>query len=132
MKTITSQQLPSPGGHYSQGVVSGNLLFISGQLPFNPRSGTFPDGIEAQFMQTMTNVEAVLRAADATMANLVNVQIFISDVEHWSTVNTHYAELLGAHRPARSIIPCGKLHYGALIEITAVAELFSPEQESLP
>ncbi|AUH01446.1 RidA family protein [Prodigiosinella confusarubida] len=125
MKIITSQQLPPPGGHYSQGVLSGNLLFVSGQLPFNQRTGTFPDGIEAQFVQAMKNVETVLHVADATLANLVNVQIFISDVEHWQTVNTHYAELLSAHRPARTIIPCGQLHYGALVEITAVAELFT-------
>ncbi|WP_043447308.1 RidA family protein [Halotalea alkalilenta] len=131
MQTVTSPHLPTPGGHYSQGVVAGNLLFVSGQLPFDPQSNTFPDGIEAQFVQAMANVEAVLSAGDATLANLVNVQVFISDVAHWPTVNTHYAKLLGAHRPARAIIPCGELHYGALVEITAVAELVNPGQESL-
>jgi 2-iminobutanoate/2-iminopropanoate deaminase len=130
MKTITSTQLPQPGGHYSQGVVSGNLLFVSGQLPFDPESGVFPDGIEAQFVQAITNIEAVLHAAGATLTSLVNVQIFISDVEYWPLVNTHYAQLLGAHRPARAIIPCGHLHYGALVEITAVAELINTQQES--
>jgi 2-iminobutanoate/2-iminopropanoate deaminase len=127
MKTITSSQLPQPGGHYSQGVVSGNFLFVSGQLPFDPGSGVIPHGIEAQFVQAMTNVEAVLHAAGATLASLVNVQIFISDVEYWPIVNMHYAQLLGAHRPARAIVPCGHLHYGALVEITAVAELVKTE-----
>jgi 2-iminobutanoate/2-iminopropanoate deaminase len=127
MKTITSSQLPQPGGHYSQGVVSGNFLFVSGQLPFDPGSEVIPHGIEAQFVQAMTNVEAVLHAAGATLASLVNVQIFISDVEYWPIVNMHYAQLLGAHRPARAIVPCGHLHYGALVEITAVAELVKTE-----
>lgn len=123
MKIITSPQLPTPGGHYSQGVVTGHLLFVSGQLPFDPASGVFPDGIQAQFTQTMSNVGAVLSAAGATWSDLVNVQIFISDVQHWPLVNTLYAQWLGDHRPARAIIPCGQLHYGALVEITAIAEV---------
>lgn len=126
MKTVTSQDLPAPGGHYSQGVVSGRLLFVSGQLPFNPQTGTFAQGIEAQFTQAMANVESVLRAGGASLATLVNVQIFISDVSYWPLVNAIYAQWLGAHKPARAIIPCGSLHYGALVEITAVAELVNP------
>jgi 2-iminobutanoate/2-iminopropanoate deaminase len=131
MELINSQSLPTPGGHYSQGVVAGGLLFVSGQLPFNPATGTFADGIDAQFSQAMANVEAVLLAAQTCLANLVNVQIFITDVEQWPIVNTHYAKLMGAHRPARTIIPCGQLHYGALVEITAIAELPHLQQESL-
>ncbi|WP_342655362.1 RidA family protein [Pseudomonas sp. F3-2] len=131
MKVVNSKDLPVPGGHYSHGVVSGNLLFVSGQLPFNPHTGTFPEGMEAQFAQAMANVEAVLQAGDATLASLINVQIFISDVEHWPLVNALYAQFLGTHKPARAIIPCGQLHHGALVEITAVAERVNPEQESL-
>jgi 2-iminobutanoate/2-iminopropanoate deaminase len=123
VELITSQKLAAPGGHYSQGVVTGGLLFVSGQLPFNPATGTFAEGVDAQFLQAMANVEAVLLAAHASLANLVNVQIFITDVEQWPIVNAHYAKMMGAHRPARAIIPCGQLHYGALVEITAVAEL---------
>jgi 2-iminobutanoate/2-iminopropanoate deaminase len=131
MELITSQKLPAPGGHYSQGVVTGGLLFVSGQLPFNPTTGTFAEGIDAQFLQAMANVEAVLLAAHASLANLVNVQIFITDVEQWPIVNAHYAKMMGAHRPARAIIPCGQLHYGALVEITAIAELSHLKQEPL-
>lgn len=123
MNIITSANLPAPGGHYSHGVVSGQLLFISGQLPFNPATGTFASGIEAQFTQAMANVEAVLQAADSSLAKLVSVQIFITDVQHWPIINTLYAALMGAHKPARAIIPCGELHHGALVEITAVAEV---------
>ena len=123
MKIITSEKLPAPGGHYSHGVVSGNLLFVSGQLPFTPAMAGFADGIEAQFTQAMANVEAVLNAADTSLVNLVSVQIFISDVQYWPTVNALYAAVMGEHRPARAIIPCGELHHGALVEITAVAEI---------
>lgn len=131
MELITSQKLAAQGGHYSQGVVTGGLLFVSGQLPFNPATGTFAEGVDAQFLQAMANVEAVLLAAHASLANLVNVQIFITDVEQWPIVNAHYAKMMGAHRPARAIIPCGQLHYGALVEITAVAELPHVKQETL-
>ena len=131
MEFVTSQNLPAPGGHYSQGVIAGGLLFISGQLPFDPTTGTFAEGIDAQFSQAMANIEAVLLAADACLTNLVNVHIFITDVEKWPIVNAHYAKLMGAHRPARAIIPCGHLHYGALVEITAIAELPHLKQESL-
>lgn len=131
MELITSQKLPAPGGHYSQGVVTSGLLFVSGQLPFNPATGTFAESVDAQFLQAMANVEAVLLAAHASLANLVNVQIFITDVEQWPIVNAHYARIMGAHRPARAIIPCGQLHYGALVEITAVAELSHLKQETL-
>lgn len=131
MELITSQKLPAPGGHYSQGVVAGGLLFVSGQLPFDPATGTFAVGIDAQFMQAMANVEAVLLAAHASLADLVNVQIFITDVEQWPIVNAHYANVMGSHRPARAIIPCGRLHYGALVEITAIAELPHLNQETL-
>lgn len=131
MELITSKKLAAPGGHYSQGVVTGGLLFVSGQLPFNPATGTFAEGVDAQFLQAMANVEAVLLAAQASLANLVNVQIFITDVEQWPIVNAHYAKMMGAHRPARAIIPCGQLHYGALVEITAVAELPHLKQDTL-
>lgn len=127
MHIITAQNLPAPGGHYSHGVAAQGLLFVSGHLPFNPASGTFPEGIEAQFTQAMHNVEAVLQAADTSLARLVSVHIYISSVEHWPIVNALYAGLMGEHRPARAIIPCGELHHGALVEITAVAELSRPE-----
>lgn len=126
-----STHLPAPGGHYSQGVVTGNLLFVSGQLPFDPASGTFAEGIDGQFIQAMRNVETVLHAAHATLADLVNVHIHIADVAHWPVVNAQYATLMGAHRPARAILPCGHLHHGALVEITAVAEIRHSGQDTL-
>lgn len=128
MQIITPQNLPAPGGHYSHGVAAQGLLFVSGQLPFNP-AGAFPEGIEAQFIQAMHNVEAVLQAADTSLKRLVSLHIYINSVEHWPAVNALYAGLMGEHRPARAIIPCGQLHHGALVEITAVAELATPDKE---
>jgi 2-iminobutanoate/2-iminopropanoate deaminase len=123
MKLITAEKLPVPGGHYSHGVMAGKLLFISGQLPFLPNVQKFPDGIEAQTIQAMANIEAVLHAADASFSHLVSVQIYVVDVAYWPIVNLAYSTLMGAHRPARVIVPCGPLHHGALVEISAVAEV---------
>ena len=123
MKLITAAKLPVPGGHYSHGAMAGNLLFISGQLPFPPDAQEFPEGIEAQTRQAMANMETVLQAAGASLNHLVSVQIYIVDVAYWPTVNLVYSTLMGAHRPARVMIPCSPLHYGALVEISAVAEL---------
>lgn len=123
MKLITADNLAAPSGHYSHGAMSGNLLFISGQLPFSPGAQVFPEGIEAQTLQAMANVEAVLHAAGASLNHLVSVQIYIVDVVYWPIVNLAYATLMGDHRPARAIIPCGPLHHGALVEISAVAEI---------
>ena len=125
MKLIAAENLPAPGGHYSHGAMSGNLLFISGQLPFSGGAQVFPDGIEAQTLQAMANMQAVLHAAGASLNNLVSVQMYIVDVADWPTVNLAYAALMGDHRPARAIIPCGPLHHGALVEISAVAEVTS-------
>lgn len=123
MELISPESLAAPGGHYSHGARSGNLLFVSGQLPFVFDTGEFPEGIEAQVVQAMNNVNEALRSAGASLKDLVNVTIYVVDVADWPLVNSTYASLMGMHKPARAIIPCGPLHHGALIEIAAVAEI---------
>ena len=123
MKFIETNQAPLPGGHYSQAVVANGLVFVSGILPIAPGGGErrIPDGIEAQARQVIANLRAVLSASDSDMNKLVSVQIFVSNVDLWGAINSIYTEALGAHRPARTVVPCGPLHYGALIELNAVA-----------
>jgi len=69
------------------------------------------------------NLERVLTEAGLTKENVVQTRIYIPNVEHWGTVNQVYAEFFGNHKPARAIVPCRELHYGALVEIEAIAEL---------
>ncbi|MEO6778130.1 MAG: RidA family protein [Gemmatimonadaceae bacterium] len=123
MKFIETNQAPLPGGHYSQAVVANGLVFVSGILPIAPGGGErrIPEGIEAQARQVIANLRAVLSASDSDMNKLVSVQIFVSNVDLWGAINSIYTEALGAHRPARTVVPCGPLHYGALIELNAVA-----------
>lgn len=119
---IETPDAPLPAGHYSQAVVANGFVFVAGILPIVPGGERrIPDGIEAQMRQALANLRAILIAAGSDLDRLVSVQIFIPDIELWPAINALYAEALGAHRPARTVIPCGPLHYGALLEVNAVA-----------
>lgn len=124
IETLYTNLAPTPAGHYSQAVISNGFVFLSGQLPLIPGEGcTMPEGIQAQTRQVFANIEAILQKADTDLNALVNVQIFIPDLRLWEDVNQIYQHSLGEHKPARTVIPCGLLHYGALIEVNAVAVL---------
>lgn len=122
MKVISTPDAPKPGGHYSQGIAEGGLVFVSGQLPMNPVNGKIEAvSVEDQTLQTLRNVEAVLREAGCTKEDVLKVTVYVSDISSWGRVNTVYAEFFGAHRPARAVVPTRDLHFGALIEIEAIA-----------
>lgn len=124
MKFIETNNAPIPGGHYSQAVVSNGLVFVSGLLPIIPNTKKdIPEGMTNQLDQVFHNLKAILIASNSDLECLVSVQIFIPNVEFWSEINEVYIRILGKHKPARIIIPCGDLHYGALIEMSAVAEV---------
>lgn len=121
IRYVQTHQAPIPAGHYSQATIANGFIFIAGQLPIIPGSQQMPSGITAQIKQIFANVQAILREAKADWHHLVSVQIFISDSDHWGEINSIYKEYLGKHKPARTVIPCGPLRNGALIEINAVA-----------
>jgi reactive intermediate/imine deaminase len=123
MNTVSSPHVPVPAGHYSQARLAAGLVFVSGQLPVRPPSMEIPEGIEAQLIQAMTNVEHILLAAGSSLGKLVSVQLFITDVSWWPEVNRVYARIMGSSKPARTIVPVSALHYGALVEISAIAEI---------
>jgi len=122
MKSVLTSRAPAPGGHYSQAIVANGFVFLAGQLPFDPaKPGDLPDGIAAQTRQALRNVAHVLDAAGSGLDRLVNVTVFVSDMAHWPEVNRVYAEMLGEHRPARTVAVSPQLHYGSLVEIQATA-----------
>ena len=127
MHPVSTGDAPTPAGHYAQGVVHGGFVFVSGQLPVDARGEIVGiDDIEAQTRQTLRNVEAILRAAGSGLDRLVSVTIYITGRRHWAEVNRVYAELLGAHRPARAVIPVPEIKPGCCIEIQAVATTGEP------
>jgi 2-iminobutanoate/2-iminopropanoate deaminase len=123
MEFVRTDAAPTPAGHYSQAVVANGFVFVAGILPIEPGGGErrIPDGIDAQARLALGNLRAILEAAGSALDRLVSVQIFIPSMEAWPAINAVYAEVLGDHRPARTVIPCGALHYGALVEINAIA-----------
>ncbi|MGO2259788.1 MAG: RidA family protein [Hafnia alvei] len=123
MKIIHSERLPTPGGHYSPAIISGNSLYISGQLPISLTSPR-PQGELAEQAQTVfNNIDILLETTGINKQHLVNVQVYLSDVALWPEFNRLYAQWIGDHRPARTVVPCSALHYGALLEMSAIAEI---------
>lgn len=132
MQFIETENAPLPAGHYSQAVVVNGLVFVAGILPIVRNSDRrIPDGIAAQAQQALDNLRAILHAANSGLDQLVSVQLFIPTIDTWGAVNDVYRQALGTHKPARTVIPCGPLHYGALIEINAVAAV-SPRPATSP
>ena len=125
IKRIETKNAPAAGGHYSQAVVHNGLVFVSGQLSIDPQTGERKLGsIEEQTEQVLKNVEAILKAANSDFSRVLKMTVYVADSELWAAVNKVYARVLGEHRPARAVIPTGKLHYGFLIEIDAIAAVY--------
>jgi 2-iminobutanoate/2-iminopropanoate deaminase len=122
VKKIELDDAPSPKGHYSSAVVHNGLIFVSGQLPRNPVSGEVETGsIEAQTELALRNVEQILLAAGSDLNHVLQMTIYVSEMELWDKVNETYARILGKHKPARAIVPVKDLHFGTKIEIQAIA-----------
>lgn len=111
-------------GHYTPGMKAGNLLFISGQLSIDPDTRIVPAGdIKEHARLALNNLDRVLQAAGCTREQVAMCSVSVVGMENWGPVNEVYAEFFGAHKPARTITPVTELHFGCLVEISAVAEL---------
>jgi 2-iminobutanoate/2-iminopropanoate deaminase len=120
MKFISSNHAPAPGGHYSQAVESGGLVFVSGMLPAGNNQP--PQPFEAQVHSVLDHCSAVLAAAGCGLSDVVQCTVYLAGVELWPAFNQLYAERFGSHRPARAVVPVPALHHGFLVEIQLVAE----------
>jgi 2-iminobutanoate/2-iminopropanoate deaminase len=122
MKSIYIADIAKAAGHYSPGVVHNGLVYVSGQLPMDLKTREpFTGPIEEQTELSLRNVEAVLKAAGSGLDHVLQMTIYISDMELWGAVNKKYAEMMGDHRPARAIVPVKDLHFDTKIEIQAIA-----------
>ena len=122
MTFIQTPDAPTPGGHYSQAVVHNGLVYVSGILPITPDGRKLADATVAeQTAQILANLDAILQAAGSQREHVLKVTVYVSDIHAWNTVNQLYTQFFGDHKPARSIVPVGPLHYGLSIELEAVA-----------
>lgn len=122
MKFVQPSDQPTPKGHYSPGVVHNGLIYVSGQLPMDLKTRVpFTGSIGEQAELALRNVEAVLKAAGSDLSQVLQMTIYVSDMELWGKVNETYARVMGEHRPARAMIPVKDLHFDTKIEIAAIA-----------
>jgi 2-iminobutanoate/2-iminopropanoate deaminase len=121
LKGVSTPAAPAAIGPYSQGIVAGNLVFISGQLPIDPKTGDFvKGGIEEKTHRVLMNIKAIVEAAGADLSQVVKTTIFLADLNHFSAVNKVYSEYFSDAFPARSTVQVSALPKGAEIEVEAV------------
>ena len=123
-KAVKTDRAPAAIGPYSQAVISGGLLFTSGQLPIDPATGKIPEGgIEDKAHIVFKNLEAIAAAAGATLENAVKTTVFLADIADFQAVNQVYAQYFKEPYPARSAFQVAALPLAAEIEVEAVFEL---------
>jgi 2-iminobutanoate/2-iminopropanoate deaminase len=122
-RSVSSDAAPAALGPYSQAIVAGGFVFVSGTAGIDPETGEIADGIEAQTEQALRNIESILGAAGASMDDLVKTTIFYADVDDFGRLNEAYARLMPDPPPARSAPANVRLPRGLLVSIEAVALL---------
>ena len=123
MKKIDTSKAPGAIGPYSQGMVSGKMVFTSGQIPLDPVTGAIVgDTIEVQSEQALKNLQAVLEAGGASLETVVKTTCFLSDMGNFAAFNGIYAQYFNGDCPARSCVAVKTLPKGVLVEVEAIAE----------
>ena len=121
LQIVSTPDAPQAIGPYSQACIVGDMVYTSGQIALAPNGEMNNGDIHAQTRQVLQNLAAILRASGATPSSVVKTTIFLTNMEHFSAVNTIYAEFFGAHKPARSTVAVKELPKNALVEIECVA-----------
>ena len=124
MEKIIPRYASENKGHYTPGIISNGMLYISGQLSIDPDTHKVANGeIEEHARLALANLDHILNAANCCRTDVIQCRIYISDIEQWDAVNRVYMEFFEEHKPARIVVPVGQLHFGCLVEIEAIAEV---------
>ena len=119
---VETTEAPAAIGPYSQAVKAGNLLFVSGQIPLDPKTGNLiTTCIEDETHRVMKNIEAILQAADTSFQNVVKTTIFLKSMDDFAKVNAVYASYFTGNFPARETVEVSGLPKGARVEISVIA-----------
>lgn len=122
-KEVNSAAAPAAIGPYSQAIRTGNLIFVSGQLPINAATGEMPADIKAQTAQSIENIKAILAEEGASLDNVVKTTCFLADMSYFGPMNEVYAEHFHKTYPARCAFAVKELPKQALVEIEVIAAL---------
>lgn len=121
-KIIATTNAPAAIGPYSQAVEANNTIYISGQLPIDPKTGQFPNGgIKEQTQQSFNNIKAILAEAGLTTDHIVKTTVLLANIENFAAMNEVYTAQFGSTYPARSAFAVKDLPKGALVEIEVIA-----------
>ena len=123
-QAISTANAPAALGPYSQAIQAGNLLFLSGQVPIDPATGSVVEGgIQEQARQSLTNLKAILNEAGTNMGAVVKTTVFLKNMDDFAAMNEVYAQFFQQPYPARSAVQVAKLPKDVLVEIEAIAVL---------
>ena len=120
-QVIATTAAPEAIGPYSQAIEAAGMIFLSGQLPINPATGTMPEGIQAQTRQSFENIKAILAKAGCTVDHIVKTTVFLADMSLFGAMNEVYAQQFDGAFPARSAFAVKELPKQALVEIEVIA-----------
>ncbi len=121
-KIIRTDNAPAPIGPYNQAVQFGDMLFISGQIPIDPKSGNLVmDSIQAETKQVMENLSAILQEAGMSFSNILKTTIFLTDMGQFAQVNEIYGSYFSSGAPARETVQVSGLPKGVNVEISMIA-----------
>ena len=120
-KVVATTNAPGAIGPYSQAIIAGDNMYISGQLPINPATGEMPADIKAQTKQSLENIKAILESEGLSMKNVVKTTVLMQNIGDFTAMNEVYAEYFTEDCPARAAYEVAKLPKGALVEIEAIA-----------
>lgn len=123
MKEIKTTNAPAAIGPYSQAVISGGMLFASGQIPVDPKTGNIPEGVNAQANQAFTNLKNLIAAAGSDISKTVKTTVFIKNIADFAEINEIYAKYFSEPFPARSCVEVARLPKDVLLEVEAIVEL---------
>ena len=121
MKVISTNKAPAAIGPYSQGIESGALVFVSGQIPVDPGTGKIAETIEEQTAQSLANIENILAESGLTMADVVKTSVFLADLADFEAMNRVYAGRFQEPYPARSCVQVAAIPKGCRVEIECIA-----------
>jgi 2-iminobutanoate/2-iminopropanoate deaminase len=122
--TIQTSKAPAAIGPYSQAIAAGEWVFVSGQIGLDPNTGELKGkDLYTQARQTLKNLEAILKAADRRLDQVVSVDVFLADMNDFASFNAIYEKFFGSHKPARAVVAVKELPKNAVVEIKCIAGL---------
>lgn len=121
MKIINTPDMPKSNGHYSTVIEHNGILYISGQLPLDPVTRKKPDTFQKEVEIVFKKLELILNESGSAKNKVLQMRIFLTNIELWPEINDLYADFFGDHKPTRIVVPSPPLHYGCSLEIEATA-----------